>query len=156
VDLNPVPNPADVELRKNPANNVGGVPFYSAMTAESDGLVHVYPSPDNEDLTRIVWHLVHESGHELSQRILSDGGTDKGWSAWLKAMSDDGGMAVSGYAKVSLDEDFAEAWALWQPARGTPHEAEVARLIPHRVRIMQAMIETGMLPPEQSGPAGHL
>jgi hypothetical protein len=144
IDLNPVPNPDDRAWAKD-ANYAQGGTFASSMSSRPDGSVTIYPSPDNEDLTTMVVELVHETGHIASDRALGATEDEPGWSAWGNAMVEDG-TNVSTYGRSSFSDDFAEAWALWLPVRGTPGEQEVAAVIPNRVRFMTAVLTTGKAP----------
>jgi hypothetical protein len=146
VNLNPTPNPDDAAWAADPNYNPGGGDFVSHMSMGAAGIVQVYPASANADLKEIETTLLHETGHSISNRILGGKTTDKPWDKWRDAMKADG-MNLSTYGKSSVNEDFAESWALWLPVRGKPAEAEVLALIPNRVKIMAAIYDTGKPPP---------
>lgn len=145
VNLNPTPNPDDAAWAADPAYNPSGGDFVSHMSMGAAGIVQVYPAAANADLKEIETTLLHETGHSISNRILGENKTDKPWDKWRDAMRADG-MNLSTYGKSSVNEDFAESWALWLPVRGTAAEAEVLALIPNRVKIMKTIYETGKPP----------
>lgn len=146
VNLNPTANPDDAVWAADPNYNPGGGEFVSHMSMGASGIVQVYPSSANADLKEIETTLLHETGHSISNRILGGKKTDKPWDKWREAMTADG-MNLSTYGKSSVNEDFAESWALWVPVRGTPAEAEVRALIPNRVKVMETIYSTGKPPP---------
>ena len=155
VNLNPWPNPDDAQWTVNPDYNPGGGVFESYMSAD-DGVVTIYPSKYNADLKRIEKSLMHETGHTVSEAAFGEIATDAGWDVWREAMANDG-ISVSRYGKSSVEEDYAESWSLWLAvatrARRTPRDAlrtaraaEVAALIPNRVRVMETLLQTGKAP----------
>ena len=140
VDLNPKPNPADAMWAADPNYNPGGGEFVSHMTANVDGRVDVYPASANKSLVEIETTMLHETGHSFSGRWWGHDNSKASWDKWKAAMKADG-MNVSTYGKSSPNEDFAEAWTLWLPNRGTAAEKEIKALIPNRVKLMEEMIE---------------
>jgi hypothetical protein len=145
VNLNPTANPDDAVWAADPNYNPGGGDFVSHMSMGATGIVQVYPSTANADLKEIETTILHESGHSISNRILGGQPSDTPWDKWRDAMRADG-MSLSKYGKSSVNEDFAEAWALWLPVRGKLAETEVLALIPNRVKVMETIYRTGKPP----------
>jgi hypothetical protein len=67
----------------------------------------------NDD--ELVALIAHELGHALSfkQPSLKKGGALAQSAEFKKAVKDDGGKAVTSYAKTNLDEHFAEAYSMF-------------------------------------------
>jgi hypothetical protein len=151
VDLNPKRNPDDKVWAKTPG--YADANFRSDMSAGSDGVADVYPLAEGRTIASMVGALAHESGHAVSDRLWGDdtgatgtrAPTNAAWRPWYDATVADG-FRTSKYAKASLHEDFAEAWELFTTTRGTPREAEVKSLMPHRYTIM-----AGVLTSEHTG-----
>lgn len=131
VHLNPGRNPDDKMWEKK--KNMTG--FRSFMTAGADGIVDMYPGTAAADGDKRRKSLEHESGHVASMKAW--GGDENGpkWAPWRKAMKDDG-FAASAYGKTGILDDFAEAWAMYMEAKGTPYEAELKTLMPARYAIL--------------------
>jgi hypothetical protein len=125
------------------APSTGGPPREGeevAMAAGPEGVVNVYPTTQHQhDRARNAIDVIHETGHTASMAAWGGSATDDRWDPWRAAMKADG-MAVSFYAKSSLEEDFAESWALYAPVVGTPREPEVRALIPARCKLMDTLL----------------
>jgi Domain of unknown function (DUF4157) len=138
---------AHVDIHFLPASNVPatgtGPPDDTAetvMASGADGVVNVYPAHTQaHDRRELAVDLIHETGHTASIAAWGNSATDDRWKPWREAMKADG-MVVSSYGKETLDEDFAESWALYIPVLGTPREAEVRALIPARCKQMDTLL----------------
>ncbi len=137
VHVDSKPNPGDAHWAQvyNDPN------FRSYMTADSTGRVlSVYPSPDLPNSAFLTGSLVHEAGHFHSQNAMGRyAATDPGWQRWRDAVAADP-VAASGYGRSNFDEDFAEAYRLYNQVRGTSREAEVRALMPERFAILDQML----------------
>ncbi len=134
IHLNPKPNPADAYWKKHYKNFTS-----SFMTAGADGIVSIYPTATAPSSEQVAASLSHESGHVISQRTWGTNEKNAKWKPWRAAMKSDG-IAPSGYAKNSPDEDYAETWRLWVHVRNTPKAIEVRTLLPARIKIMEKMV----------------
>lgn len=106
-------NPTDAKWSQDPTYsqaNQGGKGFTSAATG-GNGEITLWNG--GADLGGDIFH--HEMGHVVSQKVEDLPGTlvPKGWP---EAMRSDG-IAVSRYARLNADEDFAESWAAYLDAR---------------------------------------
>jgi hypothetical protein len=137
IDMNPRANPADAHW----ATHYGIPGFRSFATAGADGVVDLFPMHARSTVAtdRLASSLTHETGHTLSRAAWGDPDVDARWGAWRTAMASDG-LRASGYARSSLNEDFAEAFVLYQRVRGTTEEAEVRALMPERFRLIDELL----------------
>jgi hypothetical protein len=134
--MNPRPNPADAHW----ATHYGIPNFRSFATAGADGVVDLYPmTSGSRPALYLAGSLTHESGHTLSIAAWGNSGTDPRWARWDAAMASDG-IRASGYAASSRDEDFAEAFVIYQRVRGTPEEAEMRGIMPERFRLIDELL----------------
>jgi hypothetical protein len=109
------------------------------MAASGNGVMNIFPIKNApHDRASIAGDLIHETGHTASLAARGDSETDQRWEPWRAAMKSDG-IAVSQYGKETVDEDFAESWALYARAVDTPREAEVRALIPARCKLMDTL-----------------
>jgi hypothetical protein len=136
VRVNPGANPADAYWQQQ-YNNPNHVSY---MTAGADGIVDIYPSRQPQSQRVLETSIIHETGHVLS---IGKWGNDPDprWAPYKAAMAKDG-LVASQYAKSSPDDDFAEGWALYVSAKGTPQESEVRALMPERFKIFDQLAAT--------------
>ncbi len=127
----------------------------ASASTNGEGQIRIYPIP-GRSLERLQSTLVHEAAHNLSKSELGDTSSipvdgelsdlSPGWERWAEAAEADGHY-VSGYAHDSavgdnddhqrrFGEDFAETVELYYQVKGTPAEAEFARLYPNRYDIL--------------------
>ncbi|MBL8957089.1 MAG: hypothetical protein JNK82_40320 [Myxococcaceae bacterium] len=126
----------------------------ASASTNGEGQVRIYPS-ETRSLARLQSTLVHEAAHNISNElgenssIPVDGDLEdlpEGWQEWAEAIEADGHY-VSDYAQNSatgdnddatrrFGEDFAETVELYQQVKGTPAEAEFARLYSNRYDIL--------------------
>ena len=133
IHVNPGRNPDDAYWAKQPGYK--SKDFRSYMTAGAEGIVNIYPSPNAHDPVTARTSLAHESGHTVSQKMWGTNEKGPKWKPWRDAMKSDG-LLPSTYAKSSPDEDFAEAWSLYNEVRGKPREEEYRILFPARWAIL--------------------
>jgi len=135
VAVEPAANPED-PIR---AKELSDPDFKSYMVAES-GKVWVFASVDvARDQEGADGTFVHETGHFLSALAWGEE-SDLRWNPWKAAMSADR-ISPSAYAKVSLSEDFCEAFQLYIQVRGTPAEAEVRGLLSGRFALIDRLLQ---------------
>jgi hypothetical protein len=136
VRLNSAQNPQDTFW----AQQYGDPNFRSYMTADSaNGAIDFYPTAHRQDADYLAGSIVHEAGHFASQQNYGYAHTTQDWQNWQTAMNADR-LSPSGYGRSSLDEDFAETYALYFQVRGTPREAEMRALLPERFRLIDQML----------------
>ncbi len=131
----------------------------ASASTNGEGQVRIFPS-ESRSLERLQSTLVHEAAHNLSDVLGENSSIDEdgdleelseGWQEWAEAIEADGHY-VSGYAYESatgnndderrhFGEDFAETVELYYQVRGTPAEAEFARLYPNRYDILRDLLE---------------
>jgi hypothetical protein len=112
----------------------------TSAAAGAAGNLNIYPTiAFGQNPAGLASDVLHETGHTTSLAAWGDAETDSAWDKWRAAMKSDG-MAVSQYGKTSIDEDFAESWALYAPVVGTPRENEVRALIPERCKLMDTLL----------------
>jgi len=135
-------------------------PNASDASASTNGeWVRIFPS-EGRSLERLQSTLVHEAAHIVSREELGDtsriddggdlGDLSEGWQDWAEAVEADGHY-VSDYAYESatgnndddqrkFGEDFAETVELYYQVKGTPAEAEFARLYPNRYDLLREVL----------------
>jgi hypothetical protein len=135
VEINPVPNPEDGWWTRK-----YGMRVVAGMTADSEGVLRVYPRGLKQPRPVLVRNMMHEVGHIWSNRTY---GSRRGpWTEWRKAIASDPAVP-SLYATAAVTEDAAEATALYLSTVGTEeHEryraklparfALLAKVLPHR------------------------
>jgi len=115
--------------------------------ARAKGVVSLYPDTKARTSEELTSTLVHETGHELGERVwgpLSStpqqpSAASQGWKAWEKAEESDGKWP-SAYAAHSPHEDLAETMVLYQRVRGTSEEAAARAKMPARFAIIDDLL----------------
>jgi hypothetical protein len=108
------------------------------MSAGASGVMNIHPLPAS-DWAGTNISVVHETGHVVSDQKWGGDSSGEKWNAWREAMKKDG-VAVSSYAQTGIKDDFADSFALWATAVGTPYESAVRNFIPNRVAILDPML----------------
>jgi len=108
------------------------------MSAGASGVMNIHPLPASEWAGTNI-SVVHETGHVVSDQKWGGDSSGEKWNAWREAMKKDG-VAVSSYAQTGIKDDFADSFALWATAVGTPYESAVRNFIPNRVAILDPML----------------
>ena len=104
-------------------------------------MVSIYPDTKARTAEELTSTLVHETGHELGDRVwgpLAKHGA--GWKAWEKAEEADGKWP-SAYAAHSPHEDLAETMVLYQRVHGTSEEAAARAKMPARFAIIDDLMK---------------
>jgi hypothetical protein len=141
-----------VDVHRLPADDraPGGGEAYA--DAGDDGILNFYPTRGGRQDTRkqkadqIVPSVIHETGHTASLAAWGEDHYGKHWETWRAAIISDG-LAPSQYGREDIDDDFAESWALYIPAVGTPREKEVRGLMPARCKLMDSLLSQLPLTP---------
>ncbi len=137
VDLNPKMNPKDPEW----AVEYGRPNFHSYMTGGPTGVVSIYPNRTEKAMPDAEYQagtMSHETGHSWSYQVWGKDKTKGKWVDWKKAMSDDGEVAVSTYARASIAEDVAETIQIYATTKGSPRFDEYRKMVPHRFSMLDA------------------
>ncbi|MBK7862255.1 MAG: hypothetical protein IPJ65_27340 [Archangiaceae bacterium] len=128
----------------------------ASASTTGDGQIRIFPET-GRSLERLQSTLVHEAAHNVSDDAFGSPSSvdvdddlselSPGWQEWAAAAEADG-HSVSDYAYDSVagnndddrrkfGEDFAETVELYYQVRGTPAEAEFARLYPNRYDLIR-------------------
>lgn len=135
VYANPGRNPSDAAYAAQ-FNRRG---FTSYMSADSAGLVSVYPGIGPTRPSSIDFSFLHETGHILSNRLFGDHYTDRRWDRWKAAITSDN-LWPTHYAKESPGEDFAETMVFYLSSRRNPTaHAELRAMFPARFAILDSL-----------------
>lgn len=128
--------------------------FRAYMNCGADGVVGVFPFTEagEQNCTQNCVHsthtvsstLVHEAGHSWSMRTYGHA-SEQGWKDWEAAAARDN-MALSAYAKSSVDEDIGEATVLYLESRGTPHFDTYRALYPNRFALLDRQFNPAAAP----------
>lgn len=136
VDIEPHRDPDD----KDNAKRSGNPDFRAFMAADGSGVVNVFPTTSPNTHDQISISMTHETGHVISQRAWgSDSEKGKKWQTYRDAMAADG-PPPSKYGGFTIDEDFAETWALYMGVKGTAGEAEARKTFPARFAVIDKLI----------------
>lgn len=135
VYANPGANPSDSYY----ATQFGRRGFTSYMSADSNGLVSVYPGLGPTRPSSIDFSFLHETGHTLSNRLFGDHYTDRRWDRWKAAIASDN-LRPTSYARESPGEDFAETMVFYLSSRRNPvAHAELRAMFPARFAILDSL-----------------
>ncbi|MBI5510695.1 MAG: hypothetical protein HY903_18200 [Deltaproteobacteria bacterium] len=119
----------------------GDPTFRAFMSVNADGVVRCYPGMNGSEQTRIDGAMTHELGHLLAGSVFGGGDYDTapGWQPWRDAITADQ-VAVSGYARHTKSEDFAETLELYRAVQGTADEAELRQIFKARFALLDEIL----------------
>jgi hypothetical protein len=106
---------------------------------DASGDMSYYPQEAGEGSRQMTVTLAHETGHTLSFRHWGGDFAGPRWQPWRDAIAADG-LSVSGYGRTSVEDDFAESFALYMGVHGQAGEAEVRRMYPRRWALIDQLL----------------
>ncbi len=110
------------------------------FTSRRDHVISlIAPGEEMNTPEKVAGVLLHEVGHRLAFALLGAEVAGPGWNEWQKAHASDAGY-ISEYSKKTWHEDFAETYAAWRAALGTPFEAAVRARFQHKFAILDRII----------------
>jgi hypothetical protein len=137
VQISPRPNPDDASWTRRYGRRI-----VAGMTASAvDGELCVYPQGLRQEREVFVRNMMHEIGHLWSGREYGVA-AGKRWAAWRRAVASDPALPSS-YATAALQEDAAEATALYLSTLGTAEHERYRALLPARFALLTKVLPQG-------------
>lgn len=112
--------------------------FASAMSANSLGLISIYPNKETvplSDKNSISGDMIHETGHIWSKQKWGLDVSKGKWLEWKDNMNADK-VSVSKYAMADIEEDLAETIRIYTSTKGAASFEEYRQIVPNRFAML--------------------